>query len=337
MACIVSVIIPVYNSQEYLPRCIESICAQTFERFELILVDDGSTDQSGLICDYYEKKDSRIRVFHQDNNGAASARNKGIRAANGKYLMFCDSDDIVSSMWIEHLIAYMEDEDVLPIGSYCNNMKQLGKFKEIPKIDSQIVDSSNYFLFNQMGIAGFLCNALYCREIVVKNNIFMREKHLCGDYNEDLIFALTYISKISKIVYTGYADYLYNVHENSLSKSYQKYYFEKYQEKYLLWSEFIKNQAKLNQNQVKYELASKMLYYFLRALQMEIDNVKVSNILNKYRRFSTIVKSEVFQECVNLADSSSENERIIMYIQKKQVLKLWLFYLLIKMKGKLLK
>lgn len=84
MACIVSVIIPVYNSQEYLPRCIESICAQTFERFELILVDDGSTDQSGLICDYYEKKDSRIRVFHQDNNGAASARNKGIRAANGK-------------------------------------------------------------------------------------------------------------------------------------------------------------------------------------------------------------------------------------------------------------
>lgn len=337
MACMVSVIVPVYNSQKYLERCIDSICVQTFKDFELILIDDGSTDTSGAICDNYEKKDSRIRVIHQSNSGAASARNKGIRFAKGEYLMFCDSDDMVSPMWIERLITYSDNQKVLPVGAYCNNERQLGEYKKMAVPDSKVMDSSNYFLFNQVGIAGFLCNALYCREVVIKNNIFIREKHSCGDYNEDLIFSLTYVSKIKKIVYTGYTDYLYDTHENSLSTSYQKYYFEKYQEKYLLWSKFIGAQHKINKNQMRYELASKMLYHFLRALQMEIDNIEFPDILHRYHRFSSIVKSEAFQECVNLADSSSENKRVIEYIQKKKVLQLWLFYLLVKMKGRLLK
>lgn len=335
MTCTISVIVPVYNSQEHIARCIDSICAQTYDNFELILIDDGSTDQSGMICDIYAEKDSRIRVFHQSNSGAASARNKGIQLAKGKYLMFCDSDDMVSSMWMERLIAYMEKSDVLPIGAYCDNVKQLGKYKRMSVPDSQIMDSSNYFLYNQAGIAGFLCNALYCREVVVDNKIRIREKHSCGDYNEDLIFALTYITKIKKIVYTGYTDYLYASHENSLSKSYSLYYFEKHQEKYLLWSEFIRSHSMLNQKQMQCELASKMLYYFLRALQMEIDNVRLNNSLKVYRRFAAIVKSEVLQECVNVADSSSENKHIIACIKKRKILQLWLFYLLVKMKGRL--
>ena len=91
----ISVIVPVYNVERYLTRCIDSILAQTYQNFELILVDDGSTDGSGTLCDSYMKKDSRIKVIHKKNGGLSDARNSGIDAAEGEFLSFIDSDDWV--------------------------------------------------------------------------------------------------------------------------------------------------------------------------------------------------------------------------------------------------
>ena len=87
----ISIIVPVYNTEKYLQRCINSILNQTFSDFELILVDDGSTDSSGAICDEYAEKDSRIRVFHQSNQGQAAARNHAVSDAHGRYVCFIDS------------------------------------------------------------------------------------------------------------------------------------------------------------------------------------------------------------------------------------------------------
>jgi len=84
----ISVIVPVYKVEKYLPRCIESILAQTFTRFELILLDDGSPDDCGVICDQYAEKDARIRVIHQENQGVSAARNRGISEAKGQYIAF---------------------------------------------------------------------------------------------------------------------------------------------------------------------------------------------------------------------------------------------------------
>lgn len=92
----ISVIVPVYNVEKYLSRCIDSILAQTFTDFELLLIDDGSKDKSGNICDEYAKKDSRIRVFHKENGGVSSARNLGLDNAEGEWILFVDADD-----WIE--------------------------------------------------------------------------------------------------------------------------------------------------------------------------------------------------------------------------------------------
>ena len=89
----ISVIVPVYNSEKYLHRCIDGILAQNYTDFDLLLIDDGSTDNSGNICDEYEIRDGRIRVFHQENGGVSSARNLGLDNARGKYVMFVDSDD----------------------------------------------------------------------------------------------------------------------------------------------------------------------------------------------------------------------------------------------------
>ena len=104
----ISIIVPVYNVEKYLRQCVESIKAQAFHDWELILVDDGSTDSSGLICDSFAKTDSRIRVIHLSNCGPAEARNRGISASSGSFLAFIDSDDMVSPHYLQVLLEMME-------------------------------------------------------------------------------------------------------------------------------------------------------------------------------------------------------------------------------------
>ena len=96
----ISIVVPVYNVEKYLERCIDSILAQTFTDFELLLINDGSKDSSGLICDKYAEKDSRIRVFHKENEGVSRARNLGISNARGRWLCFIDSDDWVDKEYL---------------------------------------------------------------------------------------------------------------------------------------------------------------------------------------------------------------------------------------------
>lgn len=96
----ISIVVPVYNVEKYLERCIDSILAQTFTDFELLLINDGSKDSSGLICDKYAEKDSRIRVFHKENGGVSRARNLGISNARGRWLCFIDSDDWVDKEYL---------------------------------------------------------------------------------------------------------------------------------------------------------------------------------------------------------------------------------------------
>ena len=91
----ISVIIPVYNVEKYISQCLDSVCNQTYSDLEIILVDDGSTDASGEICDIYACHDKRIHVIHQENSGAAAAKNAGLRVASGEYLSFVDSDDFL--------------------------------------------------------------------------------------------------------------------------------------------------------------------------------------------------------------------------------------------------
>lgn len=107
-----SIIIPVYNAEKYIIRCLESVLNQTYTNFEVLLIDDGSTDNSGKICDIYSRKDSRIHVYHQINKGQSSARNKALMKAQGKYIVFIDADDYVADTLLEKTIPKMESEDI---------------------------------------------------------------------------------------------------------------------------------------------------------------------------------------------------------------------------------
>lgn len=100
---LISLVVPVYNVEKYLDKCLETITKQTYSKLEIILVDDGSTDLSGKKCDEWEKKDARIKVIHKENGGLSSARNAGIDVATGEYITFVDSDDFIDYKMIEEL------------------------------------------------------------------------------------------------------------------------------------------------------------------------------------------------------------------------------------------
>jgi len=105
---LISIIVPVYNSSVFLHECLQSIISQTYTNLEILLVDDGSTDDSLEICKSYAEQDSRIKVFHKENGGVSSTRNFGLRVATGEYIGFVDSDDFISSEMFENLLAELE-------------------------------------------------------------------------------------------------------------------------------------------------------------------------------------------------------------------------------------
>ena len=317
----VSIIVPVYKSEAYLSRCIDSILLQRFTDFELLLIDDAGPDRSGEICDQYAARDKRIRVIHKGKNeGASAARNTGLDVATGEYIMFCDSDDAVSPEWITHLIRYATP-DTLAVCAPCHDPAELGKSKEYAFPSATALPTESYFSFQKSGLAGFLWNAIYHRRTIESKGLRFRTKHEQGDYNEDLIFNMQYVSHVEHVLYNGYQDYLYDIHEGSLSRSYSKYYFSKYAEKYSLWKAFLLDHL-LHEDFSN--LASTYLYHFLLSLEAATKS---------YRSFRAVALSDQLQDCIWLADCSKENPRIIHMLKKKALFRLWIFYLLHSLKG----
>ena len=119
---VISVIVPVYKAEKCLTHCVDSILAQTFQDFEILLIDDGSPDQSGALCDQYAAKDSRIRVFHKENGGVSSARNLGMQEAVGTYIAFADSDDWMEPEELETLYGLIAEHSADSAGCAHNNV-----------------------------------------------------------------------------------------------------------------------------------------------------------------------------------------------------------------------
>lgn len=190
----VSVIVPVYNTEQYLSKCIESILGQTFKNFELLLVDDGSTDDSGCICDYYEGIDNRVKTIHKNREGVAKARNDGLNYALGNYIAFCDSDDYFLPNWIETLLDAMKENeaDCVSVVLNRNVEKTLVEIRHDRDITDYMI--RRLLLFGRWEI----WNRLYKTEIIKKNNIQFCTN--CEDFGEDLSFNLQYCLYCKKIV-----------------------------------------------------------------------------------------------------------------------------------------
>jgi glycosyltransferase involved in cell wall biosynthesis len=212
----ISIIVPVYKVEIYLKECLDSILNQTYENIELILVNDGSPDSSGDICESYKEKDSRIRVFHQENKGVSKARNFGITEATGDYVCFIDSDD-----WIQG--SYLAD--FFYNGNYNADVYLQGYINKYAdeKLNNQINFITNEFYTVQLLKEGYIysernniinspCFKLFRRDIIKENNIEF-DPSIC--YGEDHLFVLNYFLHIKNMSVSNQAGYHY-VHRGNI-------------------------------------------------------------------------------------------------------------------------
>lgn len=202
----ISVIVPVYNAEKYLPKCLESILSQTFTDFELLLIDDGSTDNSSKICDNYASKDNRIRVFHKENGGVSSTRNRGIKESQGKWIVFVDSDDWVGTEYLQSMFCDSKTSD-LSMQGY--KIIRVNGEEEVHKFDSNIYTNNIMLVFCESEYKNIInspISKLFKREIIEINNIQFDNSI---SYGEDHLFVLEYLKYVKNVYISNISDYYY--------------------------------------------------------------------------------------------------------------------------------
>lgn len=205
----ISVVVPMYNVEDYLESCVSSLTNQTYKNLEIILVDDGSPDNSGKIADELARKDSRIKVIHKQNGGLSDARNAGMAVATGDYMMFADSDDLLTETACEKLVSELEKEEAdYVIGNYIN-CNEDGEFWEKPVFNTgkyksfelNIKDYKDSFFIMNSGV----WNKIYRRDFIEKLGL----KFVIGLPAEDAIFTTYCFIKSKKVTYIPEIVYVY--------------------------------------------------------------------------------------------------------------------------------
>lgn len=208
----ISVVIPVYNAEKYLHRCIESILAQQFKDLELLLIDDGSSDDSGRICDEYATKDERVVVFHRKNSGASASRNFGIEHAKGHYVCFVDADDYVDADYISGMLAAVSNDDDADICLSGMKRDADGKISQMLCFERQVLQLSDLTseLFYRTILHRGPCCKLFRNEILNRQQIRFPEGISFG---EDAVFYYQYLLCCKSIAYADNSSYYYVAHE----------------------------------------------------------------------------------------------------------------------------
>lgn len=243
----ISIIVPAYNAEKHLSQCIESILAQTYSNLEIILIDDGSKDSTGEICDQYQKKDGRIKVIHQPNAGVSKARNAGLDIATGKYVMFIDADDFFEKNACEVLYNEISQEQADYVAGNYIHTNAKGKKWEQP-------------LFNQTQYGNFELSmkdykkSIFVMNSVVWNKIFSREfieryqlRFIEGALAEDAIFSIYCYTHAQKGYYISNVVYNYRQNENnsSISTNCSREYFSRINASYKMLYDIFKETNEL--------------------------------------------------------------------------------------------
>lgn len=214
----ISVIIPIYNSEKYLQGCLDSVLSQSYAEWECILIDDGSRDLSGSICDEYSKRDNRFKVIHKLNEGVSCARNTGIEIAEGKWIVFIDSDDYIMNCYLEELMRCVDKDVDFVFSGYT-------KFQNDKILDVVSFPSGRYSdcmkskIIHTLSCIGTPWAKLYKREIIISNNIRF-EKNL--SISEDRLFMYSYLVYANSVFVSDRSDYYYRANEKSISFTVRK-------------------------------------------------------------------------------------------------------------------
>ena len=281
----VSVIVPIYNVEQYLGRCVNSVLQQTYSNLEIILVDDGSPDNSPALCDKYAQTYSNVKVIHKANGGLSSARLAGFSAAEGEYIQFIDSDDYIEPTMIEKMVnaILMHDADLSLCSYNTIHGDQSVPFK-LPYNDTAVIGHKEIRhryvipLFghdnsSEINIPGFTCVRMYKKDLINEQYFQSERKY----FLEDHIFNLLYADNVQSIAVVNEPLYNYCVNSESLSNCYRKDKWRMYQNIILWFEKYIEDRNIAG--------ASKRLECFLiSAICSSVDNAVNSGTFKLYKK-----------------------------------------------------
>lgn len=329
--CIVSVIVPVYNSEHSLHRCIDSVLKQSYINWDLILVDDGSQDKSVEICEKYCSMDSRIRLIKGSHTGASGARNLGIKNSRGQFLMFIDSDDCILTDTIKNMMAEMSRGDIdLCVGGYDyydvenerHAKNQLDEFRGSLK---QYLEE-RYISSLENSIAYTQCTKMYKRELIDRFDIKFREQYsIC----EDALFVNAYLSKCKAICVLDNTDYIYYSHQgSSLSKVHKC-------REYIANSELYSN---IKEMMMQMEVSQNIVHriediFFMRYINFSMRILWDGNWKRQKKELKELFEDEICCEVINLSEISGVQYNIAKLLMKKR----WITLFMLIMKARNLK
>lgn len=327
MSILFSIIIPVYNVDQYLSKCLDSIINQSYQSLEIILVDDGSTDSSASICDRYALNDKRVKVIHQSNSGVSMARNAGLKVVSGDYISFVDPDDWVESNMYQTLANYLKnrDIDIVRFNAYrkdnvLNPLPFIGNYsgKKLEEdITLSLIGAKD---FGGMFILGVLWLHVFKREIIEKHHIrFKKELRRC----EDRLFTISAILYSQNMMFVNDVLYHYQVYNESLSNKYDS---ERWQQEQI-YLDYVQKEYTKCKNSIFITEANRRLDndYLLRIIT-SINNEFFSDNNNKFRQryFNTrniinIKKiSELFEKQTTLTKINTKQKLTLQLIKYNQ-------------------
>lgn len=260
----VSVVVPVFNSQNEITSLIRDLKEQTISNFEIIIVDDGSTDDTKEVVEELIQYDSRFQYVHQDNGGVSSARNKGLSKASGKYVTFADADDSVANNYIETLLStFTDDEYIIGVGKM-SSADQDNRCN-IPKT---CAGNEMHLLIYQF-FKGYVCNKIFIKEIIDKNNIKFDTNLSVG---EDLKFVFEYLysSEASgKLKYLAeYEIYSYNRHDNSLTTGDEGFFYKNLS----IANQYLLTKIGLEERELRQAVLNNFLFFYFKQKVINKDN-----------------------------------------------------------------
>ena len=322
----ISIIMPVYNSEEYIENAVNSILSQDFKDYELILVDDGSQDNSGNICDQFSLKFPQIKVVHKENGGICSARNAGIKVAKGKYIGFCDNDD----EYLPHLLkdnyelAEKYDVDLMRYSKCKYIVKENGKaIKNISKIEDMFIDEDCFYkYYTNIRKEDSIWTGLYKKEIIEQYNIYYDESFRYGA--EDANFNLKFLMHCKKLGFNSKCYYQwFQRYSHSTSRKFYKEYLDDYITNAQLEYELMEKIGiqSINQKQKCTFLVNSYIYPIIEYLTIPSCHLSLKEkcaFLEEYRN-QKIFNFSIKKETLNIL--KKENKKVyltfLLFSQKK--------------------
>lgn len=337
---LVSVVIPVYNTANYLNKCVESVIGQTLTDWEMILVDDGATDASPQMCDEWARKDSRIRVIHKQNEGLGLTRNAGLIEAKGEFVCFLDSDDTIDSDTLQYCADTLKKENADACFYGRKTQKKEGTFSINPNIPEKLVFEGNEvkqeFACIYIGqlpsenptsyIQASACCGMYRMGIIKDNNIVFPSERVC--LSEDTFFNLDFCKNAQKVLIIPKDFYNYTYNANSLTKSYNpnKINQTKTYIKYL-WDY---KDAFCEMEQINERISYSFYIYFRHAMEYEVKAWKINGFIRTYKRIREICRDSFLLEQskkISLEELDGKKKVFISLYLHKQALLLLLYYI----------